>query len=46
MNSERLQKLTENYVFSNHKVIPAMCKPLSIQAKAVLFGMFEVFGRK
>ena len=33
LNSERLQKLTESYVVSNHKIIAAIGKKLPIQAK-------------
>ena len=33
LNSERLQKLTESYVVSNHKIINAIGKELPIQAK-------------
>lgn len=41
INSERLQKLTENYVVSNDKMIAAIGKPLPIKAEK---GLLETFG--
>lgn len=41
LNSERLQKLTENYVVSNHKIITAMGKTLPVTAEK---GLLETFG--
>ena len=43
LNSERLQKLTENYVVSNEKIIAAMGKPLPIQSKEGLLNTFDSF---
>lgn len=43
LNSERLQKLTENYVVSNQKIVAAMGKPLPVNAKAGLLQTFESF---
>jgi len=41
LNSERLQKLTESYVVSNHKIVEVMGKPLPINAKD---GLLKTFG--
>lgn len=41
LNSERLQKLTENYVVNNHKIITAMGKTLPVTAEK---GLLETFG--
>lgn len=43
LNSERLQKLTENYVVSNEKIIAAIGKPLPINAREGLTRTFESF---
>lgn len=43
LNSERLQKLTENYVVSNQKIVAAMGKPLPVSAKTGLLQTFESF---
>lgn len=41
LNSERLQKLTENYVVSNEKIVNAMGKALPISAKEGLMITFK-----
>lgn len=43
LNSERLQKLTENYVVSNQKIVSAIGKPLPVNTKAGLLQTFESF---
>lgn len=43
LNSERLQKLTENYVVSNKKIIKAIGKPLPIASKEGLLKTFASF---
>jgi nucleoside-diphosphate-sugar epimerase len=43
LNSERLQKLTENYVVSNTKIVKALEKPLPVSAKEGLLRTFESF---
>lgn len=43
LNTERLQKLTENYVVSNQKIIKALGKPFPIKAKDGLLKTFESF---
>ncbi|WP_339657164.1 NAD-dependent epimerase/dehydratase family protein [Flavobacterium frigidarium] len=43
LNSERLQKLTENYVVSNDKLIEAIGKPLPIESKEGLLKTFKSF---
>lgn len=43
LNSERLQKLTENYVVSNQKIVLAIGKPLPIDTKTGLLQTFESF---
>lgn len=43
LNSERLQKLTENYVVSNQKIITAIGKPLPIGLKEGLLKTFDSF---
>jgi nucleoside-diphosphate-sugar epimerase len=43
LNSERLQKLTENYVVSNKKLINAIGKPLPIESKEGLLKTFQSF---
>jgi nucleoside-diphosphate-sugar epimerase len=42
-NSERLRKLTENYVVSNHKLIEALGKPLPISSKEGLLHTVRSF---
>jgi nucleoside-diphosphate-sugar epimerase len=46
LNTERLQKLTENYVVSNKKIITAIRKPLPIESKEGLLKTFESFKSK
>jgi nucleoside-diphosphate-sugar epimerase len=43
LNRERLQKLTENYVVSNEKIVTAMGKSLPIKSKEGLLQTFESF---
>jgi nucleoside-diphosphate-sugar epimerase len=43
LNSERLQKLTENYVVSNHKIMMAIGKPLPVNAEEGLLKTFQSF---
>lgn len=43
LNTERLQKLTENYVVSNKKIIKAIGKPLPIASKEGLLKTFASF---
>lgn len=43
LNSERLQKLTENYVVSNKKIIEAIGKPLPVASKEGLLITFDSF---
>jgi nucleoside-diphosphate-sugar epimerase len=43
LNTERLQKLTENYVVSNHKILTAIKKPLPVTAEAGLLRTFKFF---
>jgi nucleoside-diphosphate-sugar epimerase len=43
LNSERLQKLTENYVVSNDKVIKAIGMPLPVSSREGLLGTFQSF---
>ncbi|WP_426095388.1 NAD-dependent epimerase/dehydratase family protein [Flavobacterium sp. DSR2-3-3] len=43
LNTERLQKLTENYVVSNKKIIKAIGKPLPIASKEGLLKTFTSF---
>lgn len=43
LNSERMQKLTENYVGSNAKIVGAMGKPLPVTAEKGLLGTLESF---
>jgi nucleoside-diphosphate-sugar epimerase len=45
LNSERLQKLTENYVVSNEKIIKALGKSLPVTARKGLLSTFESFRR-
>ncbi|OOG64228.1 NAD-dependent epimerase/dehydratase family protein [Flavobacterium sp. A45] len=45
LNSERLQKLTENYVVSNQKIVKALGKSLPVSASEGLMKTFESFGR-
>jgi len=46
LNSERLQKLTENYVVSNEKIIAALGKPLPIKSTEGLLKTFQSFKKK
>ena len=43
LNSERLQKLTENYVVSNQKIVEAIGKSLPVKAKEGLLKTFISF---
>jgi nucleoside-diphosphate-sugar epimerase len=43
LNSERLQKLTENYVVSNQKIIMALGKRLPIESRDGLLKTFQSF---
>jgi nucleoside-diphosphate-sugar epimerase len=43
LNSERLQKLTENYVVSNQKIVKAIGKTLPVSSKEGLMRTFESF---
>lgn len=43
LNSERLQKLTEDYMVSNEKIVRAMGKPLPVIAKEGLMRTFKSF---
>jgi nucleoside-diphosphate-sugar epimerase len=43
LNSERLQKLTGNYVVSNQKIVKAIGKPLPVESKDGLLRTFESF---
>ena len=43
LNSERLQKLTENYVVSNEKILAAIGKPLPVSSGEGLITTFESF---
>jgi nucleoside-diphosphate-sugar epimerase len=43
LNSERLQKLTENYVISNQKIVAAIGKPLPIKTEEGLLKTFMSF---
>ena len=43
LNTERLQKLTENYVVSNAKILAAIKKPLPVTAKEGLLKTFKSF---
>lgn len=43
LNSERLQKLTENYLVSNEKIVKALGKPLPVTAKEGLLITFVSF---
>jgi nucleoside-diphosphate-sugar epimerase len=46
LNSERLQKLTENYVVSNEKIVKALGKPLPIESKDGLLKTFQSFKKE
>jgi len=46
LNTERLQKLTENYVVSNEKIVKALGKPFPVKAKDGLLKTFESFKNK
>lgn len=43
LNSERLQKLTENYVVCNEKIVKALGKPLPVKAREGLLRTFNSF---
>ncbi|MFT6689221.1 MAG: nucleoside-diphosphate-sugar epimerase [Saprospiraceae bacterium] len=43
INSERLQKLTQNYKVSNQKIVAALDKPLPIKSKEGLLKTFQSF---
>ena len=43
LNTERLQKLTENYVVSNQKIVTAIGKALPIESKEGLLKTFDSF---
>ncbi|WP_316632846.1 NAD-dependent epimerase/dehydratase family protein [uncultured Flavobacterium sp.] len=43
LNSDRLQKLTENYLVSNEKLVNSIGKKLPIESKNGLFKTFESF---
>lgn len=43
LNSERLQKLTENYVVSNDKIVKAMGKSFPVSSREGLLKTFESF---
>jgi len=43
LNSERLQKLTEDYVVSNEKIVKAMGRPFPVSARAGLIKTFNSF---
>ena len=43
LTTERLQKLTESYVVSNHKIKTAIGKSLPVSAKDGLFKTFQSF---
>jgi nucleoside-diphosphate-sugar epimerase len=43
LNSERLQKLTENYVVSNDKIVKAIGKPLPVSSREGLLRTFQSF---
>ena len=43
LNTERLQKLTENYMVSNKKIVAAISKPLPVTAEEGLLRTFESF---
>jgi nucleoside-diphosphate-sugar epimerase len=43
LNSERLQKLTENYVVSNQKLLKSIGKPLPFSAREGLMKTFQSF---
>jgi nucleoside-diphosphate-sugar epimerase len=45
LNSERLQKLTENYVVSNDKIVKALGKSLPVVTREGLLRTFESFQR-
>ncbi|MFV8346801.1 NAD-dependent epimerase/dehydratase family protein [Flavobacterium sp. ZB4P13] len=46
LNSERLQKLTENYVVSNQKIVEVIGKSLPVTAKEGLLKTFVSFRKK
>jgi nucleoside-diphosphate-sugar epimerase len=46
LNSERLQKLTENYVVSNQKIVGTIGKPLPTESKEGLLKTFQSFKKE
>jgi nucleoside-diphosphate-sugar epimerase len=46
LNSERLQKLTESYMVSNHKIVNAIGKPLPIKTEEGFYLTFKSFKKK
>jgi len=46
LNSERLRKLTENYIISNDKIKKAIGKPLLVKAREGLLKTFQSFNNK
>ena len=46
LNSERLQKLTENYVVSNEKIVKAIGKSLPVSTEQGLMMTFKSFNKK
>jgi nucleoside-diphosphate-sugar epimerase len=45
LNTERLQKLTENYVVSNARIVSAIGNSLPISSRKGLMKTFESFGK-
>jgi hypothetical protein len=45
LNTERLQKLTEDYVVSNDKIVKALGKSLPVVTREGLLRTFESFQR-
>jgi hypothetical protein len=43
LNSERMQKLTENYVVNNQKIVKAIGKELPVNVETGLVRTFESF---
>ena len=46
LNTERLHKLTENFVVSNNKIVTAIEKPFPLTAEEGLLRTFESFNKK
>ena len=46
LNTERLQKLTENYVVSNNKIVTAIGNPFPLTAEEGLLRTFESFNKQ